>query len=157
VRPYRAVPSLGNAEGGLLGHPGEGNFWPAAQLSMNHETTRGRTLSPPAMALLEGAPPLKDEDGASPSVLVRDSLVVILTRPTGERLALNPDLIERVEERRALTVITLVDGAKYIVAESVQVVSERMLAYRQAVICGPTPDSGPSPDRARLRLAPTAR
>ena len=49
------------------------------------------------------------------------------------RLALNPDLIERVEERRFRTVVTLVDGAKYLVAESVQVVSELMLAYRQAV------------------------
>lgn len=71
--------------------------------------------------------------------------MVIFTRPTGERLALNPDLIERVEERHSRTVITLVDGAKYLVAESVHVVSERMLAYRQAVITGPTRDP------ARLR------
>jgi len=72
--------------------------------------------------------------------------VVILTRPTGERLALNPDLIERVEERRFRTVVTLVDGAKYLVAESVQAVSELMLAYRQAVITGPRELDG------RLRL-----
>ena len=63
--------------------------------------------------------------------------MIILTRPTGERLALNPDLIERVEEGRLRTVVTLVDGAEYLVAESVTVVSERMLAYRQAVIAGP--------------------
>jgi flagellar protein FlbD len=62
--------------------------------------------------------------------------VVILTRPTGERFALNPDLIERVEQRHHTTV-TLVDGATYLVAESVETVAERMLAYRQAVIAGP--------------------
>jgi flagellar protein FlbD len=72
--------------------------------------------------------------------------VVILTRPTGERLALNPDLIERVEERRLRTIVTLVDGAKYLVAESLQVVSERMLAYRQAVIAGPAQE----PTRLRI-------
>jgi flagellar protein FlbD len=72
--------------------------------------------------------------------------VVILTRPTGERLGLNPDLIERVEERRFRTVVTLVDGAKYLVSESVQAVSELMLAYRQAVIAGPHEPGG------RLRL-----
>lgn len=72
--------------------------------------------------------------------------MVILTRVTGECLALNPDLIERVEERQHRTVVTLVDGAEYLVAESVRDVSDRMLAYRQAVISGPT-DAG-----ARLRL-----
>ena len=72
--------------------------------------------------------------------------MVILTRLTGQRVALNPDLIERVEERRLRTVVTLVDGAKYQVAESVDVVAERMLAYRQAVITGPAEASG------RLRL-----
>lgn len=67
--------------------------------------------------------------------------MVILTRLTGERIALNPDLIERVEERHHTTV-TLVNGAMYLVAESVEIVAERMLAYRQAIIAGPAKAAG---------------
>lgn len=61
--------------------------------------------------------------------------MIILTRLTGERFAVNPDLIERVEERHH-TVITLVDGAKYLVAETLDEVSDRMLAYRTAIVSG---------------------
>jgi hypothetical protein len=43
--------------------------------------------------------------------------MISLTRLTGERFALNPDLIEGVEARHH-TVVTLVDGAKYLVAEA---------------------------------------
>jgi flagellar protein FlbD len=43
--------------------------------------------------------------------------MVTLTRLTGARFALNPDLIERVD-RTPDTVITLVDGTKYLVRES---------------------------------------
>jgi flagellar protein FlbD len=43
--------------------------------------------------------------------------MVTLTRLTGMPFALNPDLIERVDETPD-TVITLVDGTKYLVRES---------------------------------------
>jgi flagellar protein FlbD len=60
----------------------------------------------------------------------------MLTRLNGPAFALNPDLIERAESTPD-TVITLVDGAKYVVAESlVEVVSRiresRALALAEA-------------------------
>jgi flagellar protein FlbD len=61
--------------------------------------------------------------------------VIILTKLSGERFALNPDLVQRVEASHD-TVVTLVDGAKYLVAESLDVVADRMLAYRVAVVSG---------------------
>jgi flagellar protein FlbD len=61
--------------------------------------------------------------------------VIILTKLSGERFALNPDLVQRVEASHD-TVVTLVDGAKYLVAESLDVVAERMLTYRIAVVSG---------------------
>lgn len=61
--------------------------------------------------------------------------MIILTKLSGERFALNPDLVQRVEASHD-TVVTLVDGAKYLVAESLDVVAERMLAYRVAVVSG---------------------
>src|SRR3712207_8957207 len=44
--------------------------------------------------------------------------VIRVTRLNGERFALNPDLVERVEGHPD-TVVFLVDGTKYIVSESV--------------------------------------
>ena len=61
--------------------------------------------------------------------------MIILTKLSGERFALNPDLVQRVEASHD-TVVTLVDGAKYLVAESLDVVAERMLTYRIAVVSG---------------------
>lgn len=61
--------------------------------------------------------------------------MIILTKLSGERFALNPDLVQRVEASHD-TVVTLVDGAKYLVAESLEVVAERMLNYRIAVVSG---------------------
>jgi flagellar protein FlbD len=61
--------------------------------------------------------------------------VIILTKLSGERFALNPDLVQRVEASHD-TVVTLVDGAKYLVAESLDVVASRMLDYRVAVVSG---------------------
>ena len=62
--------------------------------------------------------------------------MIMLTRLNGPAFALNPDLIERAESTPD-TVITLVDGAKYVVAESlVEVVSRiresRALALAEA-------------------------
>jgi len=53
----------------------------------------------------------------------------MLTRLNGPAFALNPDLIERAESTPD-TVITLVDGAKYVVAESLIEVVERIRESR---------------------------
>ncbi len=44
--------------------------------------------------------------------------VILVTRLNGPEFALNPDLVERAEGTPD-TVVTLVDGTKYVIAESV--------------------------------------
>lgn len=57
----------------------------------------------------------------------------MLTRLGGPVFALNPDLIERADATPD-TVITLVDGAKYIVTESVAELIGLIREYRASVI-----------------------
>ncbi len=59
--------------------------------------------------------------------------MITLTRFSGSVFALNSDLIERVDSTPD-TVITLVDGTKYIVTEGLQEVVAAIRAYRGAVI-----------------------
>jgi len=59
--------------------------------------------------------------------------MISLTRLTGAQFALNPDLVERVDCTPD-TVITLVDGTKYLVAESLAEVLDSVLDFRARVI-----------------------
>jgi flagellar protein FlbD len=59
--------------------------------------------------------------------------VIQLTRLNGPGFALNPDLIQRAEATPD-TVVTLVDGTKYVVAESVEQLMERVLTHRASVV-----------------------
>jgi flagellar protein FlbD len=59
--------------------------------------------------------------------------VITLTRLSGSVFALNSDLIERVDSTPD-TVITLVDGTKYVVREALAVVVDAIREYRGAVI-----------------------
>ena len=59
--------------------------------------------------------------------------MIQLTRLNQERFALNTDLIERVEETPD-TVLTLIDGTKYIVAEPVDDVIELVVRFRARVV-----------------------
>lgn len=59
--------------------------------------------------------------------------MVPLTRLTGMPFALNPDLIERVDETPD-TVITLVDGTKYLVRESLADVVAAIMDYRARLL-----------------------
>ena len=75
---------------------------------------------------------------------------------TGERIAINPDLIERIEETPD-TVITLTNGSRYVVQESLAEIAEQVQLYRATILNlamkmaqGPdTPDQAAS---ARLSL-----
>jgi flagellar protein FlbD len=58
--------------------------------------------------------------------------VIILTRFGGHEMAVNPDLIERAESTPD-TVITMVDGHKLVVVESVEEVVERVRRWRASV------------------------
>jgi flagellar protein FlbD len=59
--------------------------------------------------------------------------VIRVTRLNGERFALNPDLIERVEGHPD-TVAFLVDGTKYVVKESVDEVLGEIREYRAGIL-----------------------
>jgi flagellar protein FlbD len=59
--------------------------------------------------------------------------MIVLTRLNGHPFALNPDLIERVDANPD-TVITLVGGIKYVVAESLDELLARIRAFRGQVI-----------------------
>jgi flagellar protein FlbD len=59
--------------------------------------------------------------------------VIIVTRLHGSRLAVNCDLIERVESTPE-TVLTLVDGSRYVVRESVAEIVDRVRAFRASVV-----------------------
>ena len=59
--------------------------------------------------------------------------MIRVTRLNGERFALNPDLIERVEGHPD-TVAFLVDGTKYVVKESVDEVLQEIREFRASIL-----------------------
>jgi flagellar protein FlbD len=59
--------------------------------------------------------------------------VIRVTRLNGERFALNPDLIERVEGHPD-TVAFLVDGTRYVVRETVDEVLQEIREYRASIL-----------------------
>src|SRR5436190_6803321 len=61
------------------------------------------------------------------------TLVILVTRLNGPEFALNPDLVERADGTPD-TVVTLVDGTKYVIAESVEEFIELVRAYRASVL-----------------------
>jgi flagellar protein FlbD len=75
--------------------------------------------------------------------------MIALTRLNGTRFAVNSDLIERVDASPD-TVITLVDGTKYLVVESIDEVIDAVRSFRAAVVASSGQDpltSAPSPLR----------
>jgi flagellar protein FlbD len=59
--------------------------------------------------------------------------MIIVTRLHGPSLAVNCDLIERVEATPD-TVLTLVDGSRYVVRETVAEVVDKVRAFRASVV-----------------------
>ena len=59
--------------------------------------------------------------------------MIIVSRLNGERFGINAEHIERIEETPD-TVLTLVDGRKYIVREALEEVIDRVVAYRARVL-----------------------
>ena len=86
-----------------------------------------------------------------------------LTRLNGAAFALNPDLIERAEATPD-TVLTLVNGGKYVIRESLQELVVAIRDYRAQVIAAaqtvgsPRPShSSPSSQRDHARSAAAHR
>ncbi len=59
--------------------------------------------------------------------------MIVVTRLNGAPVALNCDLIERAEATPD-TVITLLDGTKYVVEEDLNEVIQRIQSFRASVI-----------------------
>ena len=78
--------------------------------------------------------------------------MILVTRLRGTVFALNPDLIERAEGTPD-TVVTLVDGTKYVVTESVHEIMARVREYRAAVISTAGQLERAAYDEAPARLA----
>ena len=59
--------------------------------------------------------------------------MILLTRLNGVQFALNPDLVERADATPD-TVVTLVDGTKYVVKEGVDEVLAAIREYRAGIL-----------------------
>ena len=79
--------------------------------------------------------------------------MIVVTRLTGPRFAVNPDLLQRVESTPD-TILTLIDGTKYIVAETMDEVIALVVAYRARVVRATLATSDEPP--AALTLATIA-
>ncbi|MCU4185040.1 flagellar FlbD family protein [Acidiferrimicrobium sp. IK] len=80
--------------------------------------------------------------------------MILLTRfPKGDRLALNPDLIERAEALPD-TVVTMTDSTRYVVEESVEELIEIIKEYRASILAMAqrygVASAGPPPGSLRL-------
>lgn len=74
--------------------------------------------------------------------------MITVTRRNGTAFALNPDLIERVEATPD-TVVTLVSGTKYVVAESVEQIVAEVCQFRAAVLQASAAPQACAPVRLR--------
>lgn len=59
--------------------------------------------------------------------------MILLKRLNGTEFGINADLIERLEITPD-TVVTLVDGTKYVVADTVDEVIDRIVAFRARIL-----------------------
>ncbi len=59
--------------------------------------------------------------------------MITVTRLNGPQLAVNPDLIQRIESTPD-TILTLVDGTKYVIEESPAEVADRIITFRATVV-----------------------
>jgi flagellar protein FlbD len=77
--------------------------------------------------------------------------MIQLTRLNNQSLLVNSDLIKFLE-RSPDTVVTLVTGEKLVVRETPEVVLEKVIAFRQAILSGITlrPTSDPANHAAAI-------
>ena len=79
--------------------------------------------------------------------------MIIVTRLHGASVAVNCDLIERVEATPD-TVVTLVDGSRYVVRESVSEIVDKVRAFRASVVLLAGRLEAPSAPGHHLYLVP---
>ncbi len=84
-------------------------------------------------------------------------MMILLTRLNGTTFAVNPDLVERIQETPDTTVV-LVDGTTFIVTETIHEVIDSIAEYRARVISlahsmhFEGPSAVPSPSRGGHRF-----
>ncbi|WP_229721550.1 flagellar FlbD family protein [Nocardioides daphniae] len=86
--------------------------------------------------------------------------MIMLTRLSGKAFVLNADLIERIDATPD-TVVTLTDGTKYVVADSMTQVIDAVRTYRSEIVAlswqlDPSSGRTPAPAPATTHLAPVA-
>lgn len=84
--------------------------------------------------------------------------MIVVTRLNGSAFAVNPDLVERIQETPDTTLI-MVDGAKYIVRESMGDVIGLVAAYRARIVgmaYGTGTDTATTATGPQPTLAPVA-
>ena len=59
--------------------------------------------------------------------------VIVVTRLNGPRFAVNPDLVQRIDSAPD-TILTLMDGTKYIVQEDMNEVIDLVVDYRARLV-----------------------
>lgn len=79
-----------------------------------------------------------------------------LTRLSGPVFALNPDLIERAEATPD-TVVTLVNGSKYVIRESLDELVELIQAYRAGVVAAAQVATAPTGSATVLAASSLSR
>ncbi len=77
--------------------------------------------------------------------------MILLRRLNGTEFGINADLIERIEITPD-TVVTLVDGTKYVVADTVDEVIDRIVAFRARIIA--TAESGVDENETAAPVSP---
>jgi flagellar protein FlbD len=75
--------------------------------------------------------------------------MIILTRLNGQPFAINPDHIERIDVTPD-TIVTLLEGNKYVVAETLAEVISKVRTYRASVISLATSVEEPTSRALRL-------
>ena len=78
--------------------------------------------------------------------------MIVVTRLNGSRFAVNPDLIERVQENPDTTLV-MIEGTTYVVRESLVEVIGLIANYRALVLA--TARALPDFDGQRLSLVPS--
>ena len=85
--------------------------------------------------------------------------MIVVTRLNDSQFAVNPDLIERIHANPDTTLV-MVDGAKYIVTETMDEIIEMIASYRAHVVVLARGLAGSTTHRRgtqRLDLVPPAR
>jgi flagellar protein FlbD len=59
--------------------------------------------------------------------------VIVVTRLNGGQIGVNPDLVQRIDSAPD-TILTLIDGTKYIVTESLPEVIDRINEHRATIL-----------------------